>query len=100
MSKVVVLFELADMTYKQYDAMCDEMRAQGKFYNQDRPSHVSFEKDGKFCVVDVWNSPEALNKFVDSTLMPIFKKLGIDPPQPTVLPAHSWAGVTEELISA
>lgn len=97
MNKVVVLFEFAGMTHKEYDAICNELMAQNRLYNENRPAHVSFERDGKFCVVDVWNSEEAVKEFAETALMPAFSKLGINPPQPAILPAHSWVGLTEEL---
>lgn len=101
MGKVVIVFELAGMTHKEYDAILDELKAQGKLFNEKRPSHVSFNKDGKWCVVDVWDSAEALNEFVSTTLGPIFLKLGLTPPQPAVYPVHNYMGAhAEELISA
>ena len=101
MSKIVIVFELAGMTHKEYNAALDELNAQGKLFNEHRPSHVSFNKDGKWCVVDVWDSEEALNEFVSTTLGPIFSKLGLTPPQPGVYPVHNYMGVkAEELISA
>ena len=101
MSKVVIIFELAGMTHKEYDAALDELKAQSKLYNEHRPSHVAFNKDGKWCVVDVWDSEEALNEFVSTTLAPIFLKLGQTPPQPSVYAVHNYMGAkAEELISA
>jgi len=50
--------------------------------------------------VDVWNSGEALQEFVETGLKPAFTKLGINPPQPAVLPVYNWLGVAEEFISA
>jgi hypothetical protein len=101
MSKVVIFFELAGMTHKEYDAAMDELRAQGKLLNENRPSHVAFNKDGKWCVVDVWDSAEAFSEFASTVLAPIFLKLGLTPPQPGVYPVHNYIGVkSEELISA
>lgn len=101
MGKIVIVFELAGMTHKEYDAIMDELKAQGKTFNESRPSHVSFNKDGKWCVVDVWDSEEALNEFVSGTLAPIFLQLGLTPPQPSVYPVHNYMGTRkEELISA
>ncbi len=100
MSKVVVLSEFAGITHKEYDAICNELMANGKLYNENRLAHVSFERDGKFCIVDVWNSEEAIKQFVETALMPAFQKLGIKPDQPAILPAHSWVGLAEETISA
>lgn len=100
MGKVVVLFEFSGMTHKEYDEICAELDANGKLWNENRPSHVSFEKDGKWCVVDVWNSTEAVQEFAQNALLPAFSKLGITPPQPTILPAYKWMGLAEELTSA
>ena len=100
MSKVVILFEFDGMTSKDYDAICDDLKERNKLFNENRPAHVTFERKGKFCVVDVWNSGEALQEFVDTGLKPAFTKLGLNPPQPEVLPAYSWMGVAEEVISA
>jgi hypothetical protein len=101
MGKVAIMFELDGMTHKEYDAIMDELKAQGKDFNESRPSHAAFDKDGKWCVVDVWDSAEALNEFVSGTLGPIFSKLGLTPPQPAVYPVYNYMGAhKEELISA
>ena len=98
MSKVVVLFEQPGMTYKEYDALCDELRKQNKLVNESRIAHVSFERDEKFCVVDVWTSEDSMKKFVETALMPASMKLGLMPFQPIILAAHSWIGLKEELV--
>ena len=100
MGKVVVVFEFTEMGSKEYDAICADLQANGKLMNENRPSHVAFERDGKFCVVDVWNSAEALQEFAATGLMPAFKRLGLNPPQPAVLPVYKWMGLAEELTSA
>ena len=101
MSKVVVVFESAELGQKDYDAIIDELKAQGKLYTEHRPTHVSFNKGDKWCVVDVWNSEEILNEFVQSTLLPIFSKLSLTPPQSSVYPLHNYIGATaDELVSA
>jgi hypothetical protein len=47
--------------------------------------HVHFEKDGRAHGVDVWDSVEALQKFVEPTLAPAMGKVaaarGLDPSQ-------------------
>ena len=100
MSKVVVIFEQAGMSHNDYDAICHELMAQGSLYNANRLAHVAFERDNKFCVIDVWNSEEALKEFADKSLMPAFLKAGITPQRPLVVPAHNWVGIAEELTSA
>ena len=101
MERTVILFEAPNMTQEDYDAIIREMEAAGTLYNEKRISHVSFERDGKWCVVDVWDSPEAIAEFGKNVLQPIFTKLGLNPPPPVVLPAHRYVGVhAEEAVSA
>ena len=88
MSKIVALFEIPGMTSAQYDAIVDELKAQGGFPHKDRPSHVAWQKGDSWCVADVWNSQEALMEFGQNTLFPIFVKLGITPTPPQIFPVH------------
>ena len=101
MSKVVAYFEFAEMTQQNYDDVLQELKAQGKQFDQRRPSHVAFQKGPNWCVVDVWNSQDDLLDFAQNTLFPIFKQLGLEPPPPQVFPLHNMMGVkAEETISA
>jgi hypothetical protein len=78
------------------DAVTDEMGVDANL-----PSggvlHVHFEKDGIAHGVDVWDSVEPYQKFVESTLMPAMGKLaaarGLDPskmgePEVTITEVH------------
>jgi hypothetical protein len=101
MEKTVMIFEDPNMDAKDYDAILKEMETAGTLYNEKRISHVAFERNGKWCVVDIWDSPESSAEFGQKVLQPIFAKLGLNPPQPTVLPVHNYMGThAEESISA
>jgi len=59
--------------------------------------HLHFEKDGRAHGVDVWDSIEAYEQFVQSTLMPVMGKVaaerGLDPskmgePEVTITEVH------------
>jgi hypothetical protein len=71
----------AAITIEMVDAVTDEMDV-----DTHLPAggivHVHYEKDGRVHAVDVWESAEALQKFVDSTLQPTMGKIaaahGID----------------------
>ena len=99
MSKIVVLFELPGMTSKEYDAILQTLKEKGKLFNDQRPVHVSFEKNGAWCVVDVWESEEALERFAKNDLIPAFQKLNLNPPMPQVFPVYNTMGI-EAVISA
>lgn len=101
MGQIVTVFEQEGMTSQQYDAILNELRAQGNEFNANRPSHVSFAKDGAWCVVDVWESEQALNEFIGGTLGPIFQRLGIPTPQPKIYAVHNYMGArAQDLVSA
>ena len=78
------------------DAVTDEMGVDGNL-PPGGILHLHFEKDGRAHGVDVWDSVEAYEQFVQSTLMPAMGKLaaarGLDPskmgePQVTVTEVH------------
>ena len=52
--------------------------------------HVAFFDEGGFKVVDVWESPEHFQAFVDNRLMPGVAQVGIEgEPNVTITPAHA-----------
>ena len=98
MKQTVVLFNAPGFTSDDYDNVWEELRAAGQSHPKGLISHVGFEKpDGSWMVVDVWESSEAFAEF-GKTLMSIFEKLGVNVPEPILLPAHYvLVGQTEEM---
>jgi hypothetical protein len=92
MSKITAVFELPGMTAAQYNDILDELKAQGKLPNEKRPFHIAFQKGDNWCVIDVWNSEEDLMEFGQTTLFPIFGKLGINPVPPAIFPLYHYMG--------
>ena len=84
------------VTIDLLDAVTDEMDVDVKL----PPGgflHLHFEKDGRAHGVDVWDSVEAYQQFVESTLMPAMGKVaaarGLDPskmggPETTITEVH------------
>ena len=62
------------MSNELLDAVTDEMGVDGNL-PPGGVLHVHFEKDGRAHGVDVWDSVEAYQQFVESTLMPAMGKL-------------------------
>ncbi len=50
--------------------------------------HVAGPVENGWRVIDVWESPEALQRF-SQTLIPIMQDVGIPPVQPEVFPAYT-----------
>ncbi len=84
------------VTNELLDAVTDEMGVDAEL-PPGGILHVHFEKDGRSHGVDVWDSVEAYQRFVQSTLMPAVGKVaasrGLDPskmgePEVTITEVH------------
>jgi hypothetical protein len=84
------------VTNEILDAATDEMGVDAEI-PPGAILHVHFEKDGRAHGVDVWDSVEAYQQFVQSTLMPAMGKVtaarGLDPskmgePEVTITQVH------------
>jgi hypothetical protein len=85
---VVMRMQWAGVTPEQYDELRDLVDwetvapAGGKY-------HIAFFDDGMFNVVDVWDSAEQFQAFVETALMPGVAKVGVaGEPVVTIVPAH------------
>jgi len=84
------------VTNELLDAVTDEMGVDANI-PPGAVLHVHFEKDGRAHGVDVWDSVEAYQQFVQSTLLPAMGKVaaarGLDPskmgePEVTITEVH------------
>jgi hypothetical protein len=84
---MMVAFQLDfDATKEKYDQVCKKLDA-NHLYNGVAAggySHLAFEHEGKVRAYDVWHSEAAMHKFVEGTLGPILKEVGV--PMPKVTP--------------
>ncbi|HWW88619.1 MAG TPA: hypothetical protein VNZ26_33725 [Vicinamibacterales bacterium] len=83
-------FKPAGFTRSIYDKGIEELNKQGAGFGKvpGRTFHCAMEVDGEIHVVDVWDSMEQFEKFGE-TLVPIMKKLGVDPGQPQIMKVHN-----------
>ena len=80
---VGVLLEFSELTQDQYDAIVAEMNLGGR-PPQNATFHVAGPtSDGRWRVVDVWESAEAFQAFAAEKIMPLSQKHGMTA-QPTV----------------
>ncbi len=86
---VLAIFTAKGFTKKMYEAIRVELNWE-KVHPPGVLAHVSaFDDGGNLHVADVWDSSEALDKFVSTQLMPAMQKVGAPQPTVTVLPAFS-----------
>lgn len=86
---ILAIFTGKGITRKMYDALRPETN-----WEKDHPPgglfHAcSFDDQGDLHVADVWESPEAMDQFVKSRLVPAMQKLQVPPPQVEVYPLHN-----------
>ncbi len=91
MSKIVAIFESAEITAETFNSLLQGISSEKeKSYYAKRPVHIAFQKGDNWCVIDVWNSQEELNDFAMNVLMPVFAQTGITPPAPQIYPIYHF----------
>jgi len=88
MKNILVIFRVPDMSNEQYNGVMSDLDRVGMYKVKTRSHHISASEGKGSVVVDVWDSPEALNEFF-GTLAPILAKNGVTPPQPEVYPINN-----------
>lgn len=73
---IVARFQLSNMTAEKYDTVLKRLEAAGAGAPAGRLFHVSFGAHDNLQVIDVYDSPQALENF-GKTLVPILMDLGI-----------------------
>jgi hypothetical protein len=87
---VMLIADVPGGTTDLYDRMNEEMGVRSQ---ADLPaaclSHVAGATDDGLLVVDVWESPEELGRFMESRLAPAARKQGMPEFTPRILPVHN-----------
>ena len=86
---ILALFTGEGITQEMYDALRREVdwehqQPQGAILHA-----ASFDEAGKPHVADIWSSPDTLNAFVGTRLLPAMQKLRIPQPDVAVYPLHN-----------
>ena len=84
---IAVVFDVPGMTEAQYDTVMRDLDERGASAPDGRLAHVAAGSPGGWWVMDLWASPEQLDRFVP-VLMPALVAVGVTPPRPTILPVH------------
>ena len=77
--------EFPDMSPQQSAQVLDKLGVKstppsGQIFHAEGPM-----ESGGTWVMDCWESPEALQTFVEQKLMPAMQSVGVTPPQPNIL---------------
>jgi hypothetical protein len=85
---VAMLLEWSGVTLDQYDAVIRDLELGGRAY-PGGIFHVAGPTESGIRVVDVWESQEAFNGFLQARLAAALRKNGVQPPQVQVWPVHN-----------
>ncbi len=89
MGKILAIFTGKGLTKDKYDALIQEVGWK-KTHPKGAIVHIaSFDDAGELHVADVWESAEEMNHFVETRLMPVFKKMNLAMPEAKVYAIHN-----------
>jgi heme-degrading monooxygenase HmoA len=77
--------EIRGMTRAQYDQAFAEVQAELR-RAPGFVAHAAGPMEGGYRVVEIWNSREDQERFLQQTIMPMAQRVGLPPFQPQVLP--------------
>jgi len=90
-----VYFRFEGATIAQYDDACrrlnggELMRSLSDWPGGGCLAHAAWQEEGSLGVFDVWETPEAFQKF-GAKLMPIAAEVGLPASEPHVVPLHNF----------
>lgn len=82
------MMEFPGVTQQQYDQIFDRLLPDRK-PPQGELLHVAGPMTGGWSVVEVWESQDAFDRFVQEKLAPAMQEAGVLPPQPKVVPVYN-----------
>ena len=86
--EIVVVFDVPGQTVNQQDQLIKELEAAGLGSPKGRLYHVNYSKEGGMSVVEVWESDELRDQFVQG-LGPLLQKLGLPSVEPQIYPVRT-----------
>jgi len=86
---VLAIFTGNGITKEMYEALRNEVQWESRHPGGGIFHACAFDEGGNLHVVDVWESPEAMDAFVSTRLLPAMQKLGVPPPIVEVHPVHN-----------
>jgi hypothetical protein len=86
---VGVLMQFSGGSNEAYDRVIERMGLTDGSMPDGGLFHIAGEVDGGYRVVDVWETPEAFQKFAEEQIGPITAAEGFPQPEVTLWPIHN-----------
>jgi hypothetical protein len=74
---ILAIFKTNKITKEMYETLRKEVDWEHQHPDGAALHAAAFDNSGNFCVADIWESEEHLNKFVTSRLLPVMKKINM-----------------------
>ena len=78
---ILAIFKANGITKEMYETLRKEVDWEHQHPDGAVLHAAAFDNSGNFCVADIWESEEHLNKFVTSRLLPVIKKIYMPIPE-------------------
>jgi hypothetical protein len=89
---ITMITEFSGVGIEKYDAICNEIGLK-KGSNDNWPAeliwHTAGATESGFCVVELWQSEEAFNRYFEDRLGPAFAKESMPEPRVTKFETHN-----------
>lgn len=87
---ILMILDLPGGTTELYESINDEL---GIHTADDLPegciAHAAATTEDGMVVIDVWESPEAFERFAEHSLGPVARRRGMPEPRPRIVPVHN-----------
>ena len=86
---ILMILDIPGGTVEQYDRVNEIMGVDGGNTPDGLISHAAGPSDDGLLIVDVWESEDALNRFVGEQVMPAMQQAAVPQAQPRLFPVHN-----------
>lgn len=86
---VCLVIDIPGGTLDQYDAVMEKVKESGGQLGEGQSFHAAGPTDEGFTVIDVWNSREDFDRFLQGRLGKAIGEVGVPQPQIQEIPLHN-----------
>jgi hypothetical protein len=86
---VCLVIDVPGATAEHYDAVMEQLRESGGELGEGQTFHTAGPTDGGWMVVDVWNSRDDFDRFMQGRLGEAIQAAGVPEPQIREIPVHN-----------
>jgi heme-degrading monooxygenase HmoA len=88
---VCLVIDVSGGTVEQYDAVKQKLEESGGMLGEGQTFHAAGPTDDGFAVIDIWNSRDDFDRFMQGRLGEAIQAAGVPQPQIREIPVHNEA---------